>query len=139
MDPDCQMLFGRLEVFTLLVLFTPTFCVNDGVIRENINSFLNKGRTTREIASYLASELKELGIQADSPMCTALKNHNGKTMTVWLLCFYSLWSLPLCVPGICQKASTRLNSMPSAFYSVNLVARKRRSVLHRPTATRGSF
>ncbi len=101
MDPDCQHAVGRLEVFTLLVLFTPTFWREYGVIRENINSFLNKGRTNARIASYLASELKELGIQVDVAKCTALKNHNGKTMTVWSLVLHSLWSLPLCVPGIC--------------------------------------
>ncbi len=39
--------------------------MNDGVIRENINSFSTRDGQTREIASYLASELKELGIQAD--------------------------------------------------------------------------
>ncbi len=139
MDLIANMLFGRLEVFTLLVLFTRLSGVNDGVIRENINSFLNKDGQTREIASYLASELKELGTRRMSPMCTALKNHNGKTMTCGHWCFYSLWSLPLCVPGICKKHATRLNSMPSAFYSVNLGRVNLRSVLHRPTATRGSF
>ncbi len=65
-----NMLFGRLEVFTLLVLFTRLSGVNDGVIRENINSFLNKGRTNARDCLLPASELKELGIRRMSPMCT---------------------------------------------------------------------
>lgn len=39
--------------------------MNDGVIRENINSFLNKGRTNARDCLLPASELKELGIQTD--------------------------------------------------------------------------
>ncbi len=72
------MLFGRLEVFTLLVSLPRLSGVNDGVIRENINSFSTRDGQTREIASYLASELKDWGSRRMSPMCTALKNHNGK-------------------------------------------------------------
>ena len=43
--------------------------------------FSTRDGQTREIASYLASELKELGIQAD----VANVHRIGKTMTVWLL------------------------------------------------------
>ena len=61
-----NMLFGRLEVFTLLVLFTPLSGANNRSARENFNSLLHPRRQTREIASFLASELKELGIDADT-------------------------------------------------------------------------
>ncbi|WP_412098263.1 potassium transporter TrkG [Citrobacter portucalensis] len=40
-----NMLFGRLEVFTLLVLFTLPSGVNNGVTRENTDSFFFPGRT----------------------------------------------------------------------------------------------
>lgn len=40
-----NMLFGRLEVFTLLVLLPRLSGVNNGVTRENIDSFLYPGRT----------------------------------------------------------------------------------------------
>jgi trk system potassium uptake protein TrkH len=61
-----NMLFGRLEVFTLLVLFTPLSGANNRSARENFDSFPTRDGQTREIASFLASELKELGIDADT-------------------------------------------------------------------------
>lgn len=39
-----NMLFGRLEVFTLLVLFTPLSGANNRSARENFNSLLHPRR-----------------------------------------------------------------------------------------------
>ncbi len=61
-----NMLFGRLKCSPLLVLFTPLSGANNRSARENFNSLLHRDGQTREIASFLASELKELGIDADT-------------------------------------------------------------------------
>lgn len=39
--------------------------MNNGVTRENTDSFSSRDGQTREIAEYLASELKELGVWTD--------------------------------------------------------------------------
>lgn len=66
--------------------------------------FSTRDGQTREIASYLASELKELGIGRMSPMCTALKNHSGKTTTVWSLVLLFAMVTTTLRSRICQKA-----------------------------------
>ncbi len=58
-------LFGRLEVFTLLVLFTQHSGVSKETLVKTLIPFSTRDGQTREIASYLASELKELGIYSD--------------------------------------------------------------------------
>lgn len=47
--------------------------------------FSTRDGQTREIASYLASELKELGIQADVANVHRIEEPQWETMTVWSL------------------------------------------------------
>ena len=80
---------------------------------------------TREIASYLASELKEQGIYAD------VVNLNRAEEIVWqdydrvvIGASIRYGHFHPAVDRFVKKHAATLNAMPSAFYSVNLVARK---------------
>ncbi len=139
MDTIANMLFGR-SVFTLLVLFTPTSGVNNGVTRENIDSFLYPGRTNARNCLHLASELKEMGIWAD-----VVNLHRAEEPRLG-------WGYDRVVIGVpirytyyhsafqefVKKYATRLQRNAERLYSVNpwRVAEKRR---RRPTATRVSL
>jgi hypothetical protein len=80
-----NMLFGRLEVFTLLVLFTPLSGANNRSAVKTLILFSTRDGQTREIASYLASELKELGIDADTVNLNRTDELNGRTTIAWSL------------------------------------------------------
>ena len=69
--------------------------------------FSTRDGQTREIASFLASELKELGIDADT------LNLNRTDVVEWH--HYD---------RVVKKHLAALQALPGAFFSVNLVARK---------------
>lgn len=87
--------------------------------------FSTRDGQTREIASYLASELKEQGIYAD------VVNLNRAEEIVWqdydrvvIGASIRYGHFHPAVDRFVKKLAATLNAMPSAFYSVNLVARK---------------
>ncbi|MCG7783299.1 menaquinone-dependent protoporphyrinogen IX dehydrogenase [Lelliottia amnigena] len=87
--------------------------------------FSTRDGQTREIASYLASELKEQGIYAD------VVNLNRAEEIVWqdydrvvIGASIRYGHFHPAVDRFVKKHAATLNAMPSAFYSVNLVARK---------------
>ncbi|MCU7785524.1 menaquinone-dependent protoporphyrinogen IX dehydrogenase [Lelliottia amnigena] len=87
--------------------------------------FSTRDGQTREIASYLASELKEQGIYAD------VVNLNRTEEIVWqdydrvvIGASIRYGHFHPAVDRFVKKHAATLNAMPSAFYSVNLVARK---------------
>ncbi|HIC1895889.1 menaquinone-dependent protoporphyrinogen IX dehydrogenase [Citrobacter freundii] len=87
--------------------------------------FSSRDGQTREIAEYLASELKELGIWADVVNLhrTAEPDwQNYDSVVIGASIRYGHYHAAF--QEFVKKHATRLNSMPSAFYSVNLVARK---------------
>ncbi len=87
--------------------------------------FSTRDGQTREIASYLASELKELGIQADVANVHRIEEpqwENYDRVVIGASIRYGHYHSAF--QEFVKKHATRLNSMPSAFYSVNLVARK---------------
>ena len=87
--------------------------------------FSTRDGQTREIASYLASELKELGIQADVAKVHRIEEpqwENYDRVVIGASIRYGHYHSAF--QEFVKKHATRLNSMPSAFYSVNLVARK---------------
>lgn len=91
--------------------------MNDGVIRENINSFLNKGRTNARDCLYLASELKELGIQADVANVHRIEEpqwENYDRVVIGASIRYGHYHSAF--QEFVKKHATQLNSMPSAFY-----------------------
>lgn len=57
-------------------------------------------------------------------MCIALKNHSGKTTTVWSLALLFATVTTILRSRICQKACDAAELDAERFYSVNLVARK---------------
>lgn len=87
--------------------------------------FSTRDGQTREIASYLASELKELGIQADVANVHRIEEpqwENYDRVVIGASIRYGHYHSAF--QAFVKKHATQLNSMPSAFYSVNLVARK---------------
>ena len=87
--------------------------------------FSTRDGQTREIASYLASELKELGIQTDVANVHRIEEpqwENYDRVVIGASIRYGHYHSAF--QEFVKKHATRLNSMPSAFYSVNLVARK---------------
>lgn len=67
--------------------------------------FSTRDGQTREIASYLASELKELGIQADVANVHRIEEpqwENYDRVVIGASIRYGHYHS--CVPGICQKA-----------------------------------
>lgn len=87
--------------------------------------FSTRDGQTREIASYLASELKEQGIYAD------VVNLNRTEEIVWqdydrvvIGASIRYGHFHPAVDRFVKKHAATLNAMPGAFYSVNLVARK---------------
>lgn len=87
--------------------------------------FSTRDGQTREIASYLASELKEQDIYAD------VVNLNRTEEIVWqdydrvvIGASIRYGHFHPAVDRFVKKHAATLNAMPSAFYSVNLVARK---------------
>lgn len=87
--------------------------------------FSSRDGQTREIAAYLASELKELGI------CTDVVNLHRTEEPDWerydrvvIGASIRYGHYHSAFLEFVKKHATRLNRMPSAFYSVNLVARK---------------
>ena len=87
--------------------------------------FSTRDGQTREIASYLASELKELGIQTDVANVHRIEEpqwENYDRVVIGASIRYGHYHSAF--QEFVKKHATRLNSMPSAFYSLNLVARK---------------
>lgn len=87
--------------------------------------FSTRDGQTREIASYLASELKEHGVYAD------VVNLNRTEEIVWkdydrvvIGASIRYGHFHPAVDRFVKKHADSLNALPSAFYSVNLVARK---------------
>lgn len=87
--------------------------------------FSTRDGQTREIASYLASELKEQGMYAD------VVNLNRTQEIVWqdydrvvIGASIRYGHFHPAVDRFVKKHAVTLNALPSAFYSVNLVARK---------------
>lgn len=87
--------------------------------------FSTRDGQTREIASYLASELKELGVYAD------VVNLNRTPEIEWAKYDRVVIGASIryghfhpALESFVKKHLQTLNTLPSAFYSVNLVARK---------------
>lgn len=87
--------------------------------------FSTRDGQTREIAAYLASELKEQGIDAD------VVNLNRTQEIAWqeydrvvIGASIRYGHFHPAVDRFVKKHAAMLNDLPSAFYSVNLVARK---------------
>lgn len=81
--------------------------------------FSTRDGQTREIASYLASELKELGIQADVANVHRIEEpqwENYDRVVIGASIRYGHYHSAF--QEFVKKHATRLNSMPSAFYSV---------------------
>ena len=87
--------------------------------------FSTRDGQTREIAAYLASELKELGIYSD------VVNLNRAEQIAWqdydrvvIGASIRYGHFHPALDRFVKKHTAVLNKMPGAFYSVNLVARK---------------
>lgn len=102
--------------------------------------FSTRDGQTREIASYLASELKDMGIWADVVNLHRAEEPDWDSydrVVIGASIRYGHYHSAF--QEFVKKYATRLNGMPSAFYSVNPVARKAENGRRRLTATRGSF
>ncbi|WP_342322709.1 menaquinone-dependent protoporphyrinogen IX dehydrogenase [Kosakonia sp. BYX6] len=87
--------------------------------------FSTRDGQTREIASYLASELKELGVHADVVNLNRTPDiewDNYDRVVIGASIRYGHFHPALA--SFVKKHQQKLNALPSAFYSVNLVARK---------------
>ncbi|HCW7018881.1 TPA: menaquinone-dependent protoporphyrinogen IX dehydrogenase [Citrobacter farmeri] len=87
--------------------------------------FSSRDGQTREIAAYLASELKELGICTDVVNLHRIEEPDWERydrVVIGASIRYGHYHSAFL--EFVKKHATRLNHMPSAFYSVNLVARK---------------
>lgn len=87
--------------------------------------FSTRDGQTREIASYIASELKELGVESD--VINLHRNadigwDNYDRVIIGASIRYGHFHSS--VDAFVKKHQKALNSMASAFFSVNLVARK---------------
>ena len=102
--------------------------------------FSTRDGQTREIASYLASELKELGIQADVANVHRIEEpqwENYDRVVIGASIRYGHYHSAF--QAFVKKHATQLNSMPSAFTLSTWWHASRRSGLCRPTATPESF
>ncbi|MDA8501303.1 MULTISPECIES: menaquinone-dependent protoporphyrinogen IX dehydrogenase [unclassified Citrobacter] len=87
--------------------------------------FSSRDGQTREIAEYLASELKELGVWADVMNLHRTEEPEWKNYdSVVIGASIRYGHYHSAFQEFVKKHATQLNTMPSAFYSVNLVARK---------------
>ncbi|MBJ3593752.1 menaquinone-dependent protoporphyrinogen IX dehydrogenase [Salmonella enterica subsp. enterica serovar Saintpaul] len=87
--------------------------------------FSSRDGQTREIAEYLASELKELGVWADVVNLHRTDEPDWKNYdSVVIGASIRYGHYHSAFQEFVKKHATQLNAMPSAFYSVNLVARK---------------
>lgn len=87
--------------------------------------FSTRDGQTREIASYIASELKELGTDTDVVNLNRAEEIDWdqyERVVIGASIRYGHYHPAL--ERFVKKHLRRLNSLPSAFYSVNLVARK---------------
>lgn len=87
--------------------------------------FSTRDGQTREIASYIASELKEQGVESDVinlHRCGELQWANYDRIVIGASIRYGHFHSS--VDAFVKKHQQVLNSRPSAFFSVNLVARK---------------
>lgn len=102
--------------------------------------FSTRDGQTREIASFLASELKELGIDADTlnlNRTDVVEWHHYDRVVIGASIRYGHFHPA--VDRFVKKHLAALQALPGAFFSVNLVARNPRSARRRPTAIRVSF
>ena len=87
--------------------------------------FSTRDGQTREIASFLASELKELGVEADTVNLHRVDDipweHYDRVVIGASIRYGHFHSA---VERFVKKNLRHLQAVPSAFYSVNLVARK---------------
>jgi len=87
--------------------------------------FSTRDGQTREIASYLASELKEIGIDTDVVNLNRTQEISWeKYERVVIGASIRYGHFHPALDRFVKKHQQVLNSLPSAFYSVNLVARK---------------
>lgn len=87
--------------------------------------FSTRDGQTHEIASYLASELKQLGVLADVMDLHHTEEPDWERydrVVIGASIRYGHYHSAF--QAFVKKHATRLNGMPSAFFSVNLVARK---------------
>jgi menaquinone-dependent protoporphyrinogen oxidase len=94
------------------------------VLVKTLILFSTRDGQTREIASFLASELKELGIDADteSQPYRSRRMASLRSRGDWRI--DSLRALSSGGGPLCEKHLQSLQALPGAFFSVNLVARK---------------
>ncbi|WP_202306944.1 menaquinone-dependent protoporphyrinogen IX dehydrogenase [Dryocola clanedunensis] len=87
--------------------------------------FSTRDGQTREIASYISSELKELGVESDVMnlhRCEEIAWSNYDRVIIGASIRYGHFHS--CVEAFVKKHQQALQAIPSAFFSVNLVARK---------------
>lgn len=87
--------------------------------------FSTRDGQTREIAAFLASELKDLGIESDMVNLNHTEDvawHHYNCVVIGASIRYGHFHPT--VNCFIKKHLQTLNSLPSAFFSVNLVARK---------------
>lgn len=87
--------------------------------------FSTRDGQTREIASFLASELKELGIDADTlnlNRTDVVEWHHYDRVVIGASIRYGHFHPA--VDRFVKKHLAALQALPGAFFSVNLVARK---------------
>ena len=87
--------------------------------------FSTRDGQTREIASFLASELKELGIDADTlnlNRTDVVEWHHYDRVVIGASIRYGHFHPA--VDRFVKKHLASLQALPGAFFSVNLVARK---------------
>ena len=96
-----------------------------GVLVKTLILFSTRDGQTREIASYLASELKELGIDADTVNLNRTETvewHHYDRVVIGASIRYGHFHPAL--DRFVKKHLASLQALPGAFFSVNLVARK---------------
>ena len=87
--------------------------------------FSTRDGQTREIASYISSELKELGVESDVVnlhRCEEISWSNYDRVIIGASIRYGHFHSS--VDAFVKKHQQALQAIPSAFFSVNLVARK---------------
>ncbi|MCT4709574.1 menaquinone-dependent protoporphyrinogen IX dehydrogenase [Enterobacteriaceae bacterium H11S18] len=87
--------------------------------------FSTRDGQTREIASYISSELKELGVESEVMnlhRCEEIAWSNYDRVIIGASIRYGHFHS--CVETFVKKHQQALQAIPSAFFSVNLVARK---------------
>lgn len=87
--------------------------------------FSTRDGQTREIAAFLASELKEIGVCADVVNLNRTQEIDwGKYERVVIGASIRYGHFHPALAHFVKKHLQQLNTLPGAFYSVNLVARK---------------